>query len=144
MQSDLKEAFTLFDRDCDGVVCLPEAGSILRAVGFNPSQADLAAYAAQLDPSASNRIPLPAISALASTLPPPPSAAELEMQLTDAFRVFDKDGSGSIATAELRHIMTSLGERLTEAEADEMVKQADPEGRGQVDYAAFIKRLVAV
>lgn len=80
---------------------------------------------------------------MASTLPPPPSAAELETQLTDAFRVFDKDGSGSIATAELRHIMTSLGERLTEAEADEMVKQADPEGRGQVDYAAFIKRLVA-
>lgn len=61
----------------------------------------------------------------------------------DAFRVFDKDGSGKISTQELRHIMTSVGEKLTEAEADEMMKQADPGSTGTVDYVAFVKRLVS-
>jgi Ca2+-binding EF-hand superfamily protein len=30
--------------------------------------------------------------------------------------VFDKDGNGFISAAELRHIMTNLGEKLTDEE----------------------------
>lgn len=33
-----------------------------------------------------------------------------------AFKIFDKDGKGSIDTAELRHILGNLGERMTEEE----------------------------
>ena len=35
--------------------------------------------------------------------------------MCESFRVFDKDGSGFLSAAELRHIMTNLGERLREA-----------------------------
>ena len=31
-------------------------------------------------------------------------------------RVFDKDGNGLINAAELRHVMTNLGEKLTDQE----------------------------
>lgn len=37
-------------------------------------------------------------------------------EIREAFRVFDKDGNGRMAVAELRHILTSLGERLTDNE----------------------------
>jgi len=37
-----------------------------------------------------------------------------EEELKEAFRVFDKDGNGFISAAELRHIMTNLGEKLTD------------------------------
>ena len=39
-----------------------------------------------------------------------------EEELKEAFRVFDKDGNGFISAAELRHIMTNLGEKLTDEE----------------------------
>jgi len=32
-----------------------------------------------------------------------------EEEIKDAFKVFDKDGNGYISAAELRHIMTSIG-----------------------------------
>ena len=38
---------------------------------------------------------------------------DTEEDIIEAFRVFDKDGSGVISAAELRHVMTNLGEKLT-------------------------------
>lgn len=49
-------------------------------------------------------------------------------------RVFDKDGNGFISAAELRHVMTNLGEKLTDEEVDEMIREADVDGDGQVNY----------
>lgn len=49
---------------------------------------------------------------------------------TDLFQ----DGNGYISAAELRHVMTNLGEKLTDEEVDEMIREADIDGDGQVNY----------
>lgn len=36
--------------------------------------------------------------------------------------MFDRDGNGLISAAELRHVMTNLGEKLTDDEVDEMIR----------------------
>ena len=41
---------------------------------------------------------------------------DTEEDIIEAFRVFDKDGNGTISAAELRHVMTNLGEKLTDEE----------------------------
>ncbi|KAJ8973296.1 hypothetical protein NQ317_008172 [Molorchus minor] len=46
-----------------------------------------------------------------------------EEEIREAFRVFDKDGNGFISAAELRHVMTNLGEKLTDEEVDEMIRE---------------------
>jgi len=57
-----------------------------------------------------------------------------EDELLKAFRQFDKNGNGYISVAELKERMTTLGEPLTWDEAEDMVKDADINGDGQLDY----------
>ena len=60
-----------------------------------------------------------------------------EEEIREAFRVFDKDGNGFISASELRHVMTNLGEKLTDEEVDEMIREADIDGDGQVNYEGY-------
>ena len=65
--------------------------------------------------------------------------SDSDEELREAFRVFDKDGNGFISAAELRHVMTNLGEKLTDEEVDEMIREADIDGDGQVNYAGKLR-----
>ena len=56
------------------------------------------------------------------------------MCMSIANEVFDRDGNGFISAAELRHVMTNLGEKLTDEEVDEMIREADVDGDGQINY----------
>ena len=44
---------------------------------------------------------------------------------------------------QLRHVMTNLGEKLTDEEVDEMIREADVDGDGQVNYEEFVKMMMA-
>lgn len=48
------------------------------------------------------------------------------------FRVFDKDGNGFITAAEFKHFMTTMGEKFSEEEVDEIIKEVDKDGDEQV------------
>lgn len=48
--------------------------------------------------------------------------------------MFDKNNDGLISSMELRHVMTNLGEKLSEEEVDDMIKEADLNGDGMVNY----------
>lgn len=48
--------------------------------------------------------------------------------------MFDKNNDGMISSVELRHVMTNLGERLSEEEVDDMIREADLDGDGMVNY----------
>ena len=59
-------------------------------------------------------------------------------QLVAAFEVFDEGHTGVIRTSDLKHMMISLGNKLTPAEIDEMILEADVEGNGEIRYQEFI------
>ena len=62
------------------------------------------------------------------------SPAMITICMNIANEVFDRDGNGFISAAELRHVMTNLGEKLTDEEVDEMIREADVDGDGQINY----------
>lgn len=63
-----------------------------------------------------------------------------ESELLEAFSVFDRDGTGRIASADLRHVVTNLGEKLNEDEADDLIRFADETSQGDVDYRGMPRR----
>ena len=52
---------------------------------------------------------------------------------------FDREGNGFISAAELRHIMMNVGEKLNDEEVDEMIKHADIDGAGIINYAGALR-----
>jgi calmodulin len=57
--------------------------------------------------------------------------------------VFDKDQTGFIGVGELRYILTSLGEKLTDGEVDELLKGVTVTRDGNVNYTEFVKTILS-
>ena len=68
---------------------------------------------------------------------------QTEEEVINAFRVFDKEGNGLISTAELKHIMMTIGDKMTEEEADEMIHEADIDDDGIINYEEFVRMMMA-
>lgn len=63
----------------------------------------------------------------------------------EAFKTFDREGQGFISGAELRHLLTSLGEKLTDMECDDILRYIDlnEDLEGNVKYEECINKVMA-
>ncbi|KAG8079257.1 hypothetical protein GUJ93_ZPchr0007g4884 [Zizania palustris] len=138
--AEFKEAFSLFDKDGDGCITTKELGTVMRSLGQNPTEAELQDMINEVDADGNGTIDFPEfLNLMARKM----KDTDSEEELKEAFRVFDKDQNGFISAAELRHVMTNLGEKLTDEEVDEMIREADVDGDGQINYEEFVKVMMA-
>ena len=57
-----------------------------------------------------------------------------EEQVREAFHLIDRDGGGTISAVELKQVMKNLGDNLSAAEVDDMIREIDLDGDGEIDY----------
>ncbi|KAK0610155.1 hypothetical protein B0T17DRAFT_546014, partial [Bombardia bombarda] len=122
------------DKDKTGDITAEELGLVMKQLGLHPSDSELQDLISEIDINNDGVINFEEFKSLMSTTV---KETDTEQELLNAFRVFDQDGSGTISTEELRNVLRSLGESLTDAELDEMVQMADKNGDGHIDYAEF-------
>ena len=88
---------------------------------------------------------------------------DIEEEIREAFRVFDREGNGFITvpgkyritslsvvirnpsiidTTDLFQVLTTLGDKLTEEESEELISEADIDGDGNVNYEEFVTMLL--
>ena len=103
----------------------------MRSLGQNPTEAELMDMINEVDVDGNGTVDFDEFLIM---MVRKSKEADSEEELKQAFQVFDKDGNGFISAAELRYVMTSLGEKLTQEEVDEMIREADTDGDGQVNY----------
>lgn len=61
-------------------------------------------------------------------------APDNQSELIDAFRVFDQDNNGFVNVQHIQHVLTNYGEKLNSSEIDALIKAADTNGVGQINY----------
>ncbi|CAF3336768.1 unnamed protein product [Rotaria socialis] len=130
-----REAFSLFDKDHDDIIAPQELGIVLRSCGLSPSEADLQKIQQQVG----RKIDFDTFVRVAQTFKA--NNRETEDDIREAFRVFDKDGTGYVSVAELKHAMISLGERLSEEEVDELIREADIDADGRCNCEDLVRIL---
>lgn len=112
----------------------------MRCLGQNPTEAQLLDIIDEQDPNRSGQISFQQFcQVMASRM----DEKQSEEEIVEAFRVFDKDGTGTISVAELRHIMGNLGEKLTEQEVEDMIQQADVDPEGLIHYEQFVRLMMS-
>merc|ERR1711924_74114 len=131
-------SFSLFDKDGDGTITTKELGTVMRSLGQNPTEAELQDMINEVDGSGTIDFP-EFLNLMARKM----KDTDSEEEIKEAFKVFDKAGNGFISAAELRHVMTNLGEKLTDEEVDEMIREADVDGDGQINYDEFVKIMMS-
>merc|ERR1712025_1287865 len=66
------------------------------------------------------------------------------VELKEAFKLFDMDGDGMITKDELRKLVEKVGGNMTEGEAQGLIRQADKDGDDGIDFSEFAKLWAAI
>ncbi|KAF9425100.1 hypothetical protein BGZ76_003413, partial [Entomortierella beljakovae] len=140
--TEFKEGFSLFDRKGNGTIESSSLGDLLRALGQNPTQAQVRDLIAEADPSGSRMINFDTFLKVLMR-PDGFKPAGTYHEFINGFKVFDKEGNGYIAVGELRYVLTNLGEKLTDAQVDELLKGINTDNSGKVNYEDFVKMILA-
>ncbi|KAJ8309339.1 hypothetical protein KUTeg_014213 [Tegillarca granosa] len=118
-----RQAFELFDEDGGGTIDADELGTVMRSLGENPTEEELAELIMEVDEDEF-------LGMMAKKLKDGTS----EEAIREAFQIFDKEKKGWITSTYLRHIMTNLGYKLPDDEVDEMIEIVDMDGDGTIEY----------
>uniref|UniRef100_G3U0R9 EF-hand calcium-binding domain-containing protein 11 n=1 Tax=Loxodonta africana TaxID=9785 RepID=G3U0R9_LOXAF len=130
--AEFKEVFSLFDKDGNRNTTTKELGTVMRSLRQNPTEAELQDMINEVDADGNGTIDF---------LDGKKSERHSEEKIKEAFspQLLDKDGNGYVSDSELRHVMTNLGEKLPDEEVDEIIREADIDGDGQVNYEEFVQ-----
>eukprot|EP00039_Didymoeca_costata_P018254 m.332759 g.332759 ORF g.332759 m.332759 type:complete len:174 (+) comp17002_c0_seq1:101-622(+) len=133
-----QECFQIYDPESEGSISSRECAEAARALGMNPSEWEVQDIIAQC--SVNGRVTYAEFCNVMAQLD---SGDVSKDGLIEAFKIFDRDGSGTLPGAELKYILANMGEVMTQDEIDEMMKQAGFKDDTPINYTDFTGRILA-
>jgi len=146
-----KEAFLEYDVDGSGSINIQELGSVMKALGENPTEDELQNLINKFDDDGTGLIEFTEFLCLMATQAQESEQEELEGFIPFCFKAFaDNVGKSlkesTISIEHFRFIMQSLpkGDDMTRREMNELVDEmvdAVDDGDGEIDYDEFLKMI---
>ncbi|XP_045181596.1 uncharacterized protein LOC123540559 [Mercenaria mercenaria] len=134
-KDDIDIIFDKIDLNNDGRISVIELTKAARYLGMNPTRKEAEQMIKDCNPSQPGYVNKSEFRKLFDD-----HEANIEAEIKDiaaAFRVFDKDNSGTITADEIRAVLRMSGEEVDEAEIEEMLRMVDIDGDGNISYEEF-------
>uniref|UniRef100_F6PQ89 EF-hand domain-containing protein n=2 Tax=Ciona intestinalis TaxID=7719 RepID=F6PQ89_CIOIN len=136
---EFQRMFNLFDKNMDGVIESSEIEQFMRSLGYHLTKDEIRDIMATYDLNSSGTIEMNEFVPMVKGRLRSEYLEAIELEM--AFKVFDRDNNGFISRDELRNVLRTMTENPTEEELDEMMREADTDGDGQIDYREFVAML---
>merc|ERR1712181_165457 len=134
----LFNCFQLFDVKKQDFLLADDIGEVMRAMGFRPTAEELAVLIEEIDEDGSGAIEFGEFAQLcAKFLVEDPDPETMRAELKQAFRLFDKNGTGFITMAQFRGIIAEVDPNLSEEDLDGIIAEIDEDGSGTMDFDDF-------
>jgi len=138
--ANFREIFSEFDKDGDGTLDTKYVGTIMRSLGQSPTESELQDIIIEIDADGSGFMDFSEfLSMMANHIK---EETDTKDDICTAFKVFDDTGKGYIPVADLRNVLTTLGDALTVEEIEELIKTADVENSGRINYEDFVTKMM--
>ncbi|XP_024616075.1 calmodulin-like protein 6 isoform X1 [Neophocaena asiaeorientalis asiaeorientalis] len=122
---EYKGVFEMFDEDGNGAVKTDELERLMSLMGINPTKSELASMAKDVDRDKKGFFNCDSFLALMGVY-------------------WEWGGGGGrarwlpLSAGSCRYVLMNAGEPLSELEAEQMMKEADKDGDGTIDYEEFV------
>lgn len=135
--AEFKEAFNLIDQDGDQVINKSDLIKMFESLGKFPTDEELNAMLSEAPgnpPSSIN------FTIFLTMFGQKMMGTDPEDVIANAFGCFDDDGSGTINEEYLRELLTTMGDRFTHEQVDDLFRDI-PQKDGSFNYKEFTKIL---
>ena len=139
-KQEFKDVFSLFDKDGDGTVSTKELGMVMRALGQNPTDAEIAEMIKEVDVDGNGEVVFDEFCGL---MIKKMHENEPEEELVEVFKIFDKNNDEKIDAEDLKIIFTELGEEVTDEDCRIMIEEHDIDGDAELDFDEFVNLMMA-
>ncbi|XP_048732605.1 uncharacterized protein LOC125649266 [Ostrea edulis] len=127
IEEELQRAFRIFDKDGDGFITVQELRFLMTNLGEKYKEEEVIEMIQVADIDKKGKVE---------------NLTEEQINdIKEAFKVFDKDGDGTVSTEELGAVMRSMGQDPTEKELMDMIAEVDVDGNGDVEFDEFLQMM---
>ena len=128
---EFKKEFDLIDRNGKGSISADDLKRVMTAVGEAVTDEDIKNMIEEADLNTDGVVDFPEFAKMMQQRRKQNALAE--------FQIFDKDGSGTVSAQELKEVLKKFDVDISDETLDGMIKEADQDGDGSINYEEFMK-----
>ena len=136
--TEYKKAFNKFDKEATETISTKDINFVMKALGFTFNAGEVKEMQKEADPEGTGKITFDDFCLVIAKWVLG-SDDNMDEELKNAFRLYDKGGNGYINVEDLGEMLSCLDDNLSEDDLKNMIKEIDTDGSGTVDFEEFME-----